>query len=1350
MKKLVNSLMLGLLVLMVQLTVQAQTGAIGGAVKDANGAVIPGATVTIKGEAGQEYTVTTNSNGAYFVPAVGNGLYSVTVTSPNFKTSIVRNVKVDVGTPATVDVALEAGQISEEVIVTSGGEVLQTLSPTVGTSITGRQITETPIQSRDALDLVTALPGTNTVGTVRTSSINGLPKSAVAITIDGVDVQDNYLKSSDGFFTYVRPRIDAIDEVTVSTAVPGADAGGDGAVRIQMATRRGNNTYSGGLYWQHRDESLNANYWQNNRDKIQRNKIRLNQFGGRVGGPIPFFNFGEGVPMFHSGKDRAFFFVNYEEYRIPEASPTRTRQLLTPAAQAGNFSWTATTASLPGVLPAGVTCAVASSTLSQCTRNILNLPNGNPGGLPVTLDSTIQGLYSQIRAATAGTGVFAAGTSPNRQQYQFVNTGMQKRRFLTTRIDVNITKNHSVENVNNWQPFRSTADFLNALDPLFPGLPNGGAQNSDRNSNSTALRSSIGQNIVNEARFSRLWGLSGFTLLGGQEAFDTPVGRFNLSGAIAAPGVTGYIVRPSEQIRTTPTYDFSDTLTWIKGSHTLQFGGQYKLVKTKDTTQAAIAPTVALGIVGTDPAAAMFNATNGGLNFPGADATEIAEATALYGTLIGRVSGFTSTARLTAEGNYVYEGVTYRETKQQTMGVFAQDSWRVRPNLTLNFGVRWQPQTGYILGTENFTRLTNFDMVYDVSGPGNLFKPGTLAGVVPTVTGIKDGDSAYETDWNNFAPSVGMVWSPEFSGGFMKSIFGDPGKSVIRAGFSRAFIREGTLLPTNSLGINPGGALAANRNTGTPAGSFTVGSLLRTPGNPNLTPFQPTFPSTYPLPSYPLTLTAADNAVAFTPDLKTGYVDSWTIGYQRELDKNTVIELRYVGNRGKDMLRYYTINEINTIENGFAAEFRLAQANLAYNLANGFGATFAHTTAGSTNPLPIFQSYYFGAGSVPTNTGQYTNAEYTNVANLNALHPNINNVVGLVGTLRNTLGRRNNAIAAGRPSNFIDNCPTTIGFCFLIDNSEKSSYDGGVVELRRRLSNGLRVQASYVYAKAFTNAYAGATNLGGVGVADQNNNSSVTLRNPDLDDSESQVDLRHAFKFDATYDLPFGKGQRFGGGSNWFTNALIGGWSIAPVLRWQSGSPILLENVQLVGMTKKELQKAIGVYKDTLLPSALIGQNPAIVGPTYNHVTYLPADIIENTIKAISFSANGTAYSGNGAPTGRFLAPAGYGGCQIKFVGDCGFRKLVLYGPSFFKLDSALIKKIQIDEKRNVELRATFFDVLNKTNWRIGGWTANVSTLGLGTGFGQFTTASGSAYQDPFGSNDPGGRVIDLSLRINF
>ncbi len=215
----------------------------------------------------------------------------MTITAPSFKTAVIQNVKVDVATPATVNAQLEPGNINETVVVASGAEVLQTETATVGSTITGRQILETPIQSRDALDLITTLPGTTTTGVVRTSSINGLPKSALTIQIDGVDVQDNFLKSSDGFFTFIRPRIDAIDEVTVSTATPGAESSGDGAVGIRFATRRGTDDYHGSAFWQHRDEGLNTANFQNNYQNQPKSKLRLNQFGGSFGGPIPLAAF---------------------------------------------------------------------------------------------------------------------------------------------------------------------------------------------------------------------------------------------------------------------------------------------------------------------------------------------------------------------------------------------------------------------------------------------------------------------------------------------------------------------------------------------------------------------------------------------------------------------------------------------------------------------------------------------------------------------------------------------------------------------------------------------------------------------------------------------------------------------------------------------------------------------------------------------------------------------------------------------------------------------------------------------------------------------------------------------------
>jgi hypothetical protein len=1323
MTKFTKILIVGLVLVLCQIAIQAQTtGSISGTVTDQTGAVVPGANVTVKGEAGQNYTAVTKGDGVFTIPGVpaGTPTYTVTITAPNFKTAVIQNVKVDVATPATVNATLEPGNIAETVVVASGAEVLQQETATVGTTITGRQILETPIQSRDALDLITMLPGTTTTGVVRTSSINGLPKSALTIQIDGVDVQDNFLKSSDGFFTFIRPRIDAIDEVTVSNSNPGAESSGDGAIGIKFQTRRGTDEYHGSGFWQHRDEGLNTANFQNNYLNVPKSKLRLNQFGGSMGGPLPFLRFGEGGPMFDSGKGKAYFFFNYERFHLNETSPNRQRQVLSAEAQNGIFRYG----------PGGAS-----------TVNLFNIAgaSGQPG-LATTIDPTVNEMLNLIRGATAGTGSFlplGTGGLFFRQPFNFANDGQQRRRFLVVRLDGNITKNHQIEGIFNDQPFRSNVDFLNNVDPAFPGLANGGTQNSDRRSLSIGLRSSFGTSVVNEFRYAQLAGWLGgnsrFELLGGTEFFSFMGGN---SVSLAAAGLTNPVIRNAFSERSSPTRDFSNTLTWVKGNHTFAFGAQLKKIETISDSVGLVAPTIGLGVA-TGDNAVLAAFTNTGTNtVPGANNAELANAQALYSVLTGRVTTFGSNAVLGADGQYHLNGSRHFEIQENTNGLFAQDSWRLRPNLTLTYGLRWQPQTGAKMNSANFALLSDPNMVFDVSGPGNLFSPGTLTGVVPTVTGNSIGDKAFKDDMNNFAPSVGVVWSPEYSSGLGRKLFGEAGTSVFRGGFSRAFIREGTLIVENSVGQNPGGLLSASRSTA--LGNLTVGTLLRTPGNPNLSP--PSFPAS---PSFPRALTAADAALGFSPDFHSGYVDSWSFGYQRELGQDTVIEFRYVGNRGKDMQVQYLLNEINAIENGFGAEFALAQQNLIANINAGRGTSFAFFGPGTgTSPLPIMVSYLQAGNPNPNLAASYGGlfANQTFIPLLSVANPNVQ---GFASVLANNAGLRTNGLNAGRPVNFFHNCPTTLGFCFQFDNTEKSWFDAGVIEVRRRMANGLRFQASYQYGKSFTNAYASAnTTFFGLGAGDQSNAANNTLRDRSLDKSFSQIDLRHAFKFDATWDIPVGRGRKYLS-QNRVVDAILGGWTLVPTVRWQSGSPILMENVQLVGMDAKELQDAIGTYFSTTVTQPNGATSVA-------NVTWLPSDIINNTIRAFTTTGNTTTgYLAGQAPTGRFIAPAGFGNCQARTAGQCGFRKLVIYGPNFFKIDSAIGKRFNLGERANIEFRMTMFDVLNHTNWRLGGWTGNVNNITAFTGtFGQML--NGWAYQDPNGSNDPGGRITDFMIRINF
>ena len=297
-----------------------------------------------------EYTAVTNDAGSFTVPAIDPGAYTVTVTLVGFKTAVLNNVRVNAAVPATVRVTLELGGVEETVLVSAGSEIIQTQSAAVSATIDTNEILKLPTGSRNALDFITSLPGVNTPAGNRDSTVNGLPQSAINITIDGVSAQDNWLKTTDGFFARVSPRLDAMEEVTVSSAAQDAANTGQGAVQIRFATRSGSNDFRGSAYYYLQHYKLNANTWFNNRDlppdpatgKAPKNEDKLYQPGMRLGGPIV-------IPGLWDGRNKAFFFFNYEESRSPGQN-TENRTVLHPRAEQG------LSAGPPAARPARSTC----------------------------------------------------------------------------------------------------------------------------------------------------------------------------------------------------------------------------------------------------------------------------------------------------------------------------------------------------------------------------------------------------------------------------------------------------------------------------------------------------------------------------------------------------------------------------------------------------------------------------------------------------------------------------------------------------------------------------------------------------------------------------------------------------------------------------------------------------------------------------------------------------------------------------------------------------------------------------------------------------------------------------------
>jgi hypothetical protein len=1244
------------------------TSRILGTVTDPQGAVVPTAEVVIKSnDTGVDYKLKVGEDGTFGIASLPVGTYTISVTAQGFKQTVLQNVRTEIGTPATVEVKLEVGAANEIVTVTSGAEVLQKDSTNVGTVISGRQITELPFASRDALDLVLTMPGTASPGRPRSSSINGLPKGAISISTDGINVQDNTLRSTDGFFTYIRPRIDAIEEVQVSMATPGAEASAGGAVHIRFVTKGGTNEYHGGAYWQNRQRAYNSNYYFSNLTGVERAQVMLNQFGVKVGGPI--------TPWL---KDRAFFFVNYEEYRLPEQQ-TRNRIILSPDAARGIFRY-------PGGPAAGV--------------NLLGLSALCPGTTtcPGTIDPIIGKILSDMRSSTSK-GSVRDQTDPNFQQLTFTNTGGQTRRFPTLRFDVNVTNNHHVEAVYNYQDFASVVDFLNGVDPAFPDpLPQIlGSQGSNRFSFSTALRSQLRSDIVNEARFG---------LTGGTVVFFPEVGAasFDSFGGVA-PVFPGNLANPfsvnQNQRRNAPIQQFSDNLSWTRGRHNLNFGGDFNRASSfSQNSRGALVPQLTFDVVTADPATALFSAAN----FPNITADQLTNARGIYALLTGRVSDININAKLDEiTKQYSLAGSAIDRSLAKSFGFYFQDYFKVSQNFTLNYGLRWQPQLAPVHTNNVFVRPT-FAGLFGPSGPGNMFRPGAIGGTTTTYIPVDETTKPFENDMNNFGPSIGFAWSPQTNNRWLKMLFGEGDRSVIRAAYAISYVTGGFGDFTGVWNNNPGAARFAGLRVGTGFGAGTV--LLRN-GIPAL--------SAGPALTFPVASAAGIRADDFDPNLKTPYVQSWTLGLQRELTKDTALEIRYVANHSIGLVRTYNLNEVNIFENGFLQEFINAQNNLAIHTRANCGTTgnpacsFGNSGLAGQVAVPLLATSFGGATSA-----SFTNATFRNLV----LQGQAGALANQIGNSTGNIAMHNRRIAAGLPANLFIVNPSVLGANSQLQaNGGSSTYNSLQVEVRRRFSSGLLMQGSYVWSHALANA-----SLHGL----------HTLRSDSMDKGPSAFDLRHAFKLNYIYELPIGPGRRFDySGAGGVVGKILEGWQTDGIIRWQSGRVFGLNSgratvnqfesgVTLVGMDANELQRLVQIRKDPL-------------ASTRGQVFWLPDDIIDNSLKAFGLKP--------GAPTGRYIAPPSTPGKFGSFI--------YLYGPSFFRADLSMVKKTRITERTNVEFRAEFLNAFNNINFLVGGNSAAEGptlTVASLANFGQ----TNQAYQDVSTTNDPGGRLIQFVLRFNF
>lgn len=1244
---------------------QSNTSTLDGTVTDPQGASVARADVALKNvDTGQNFRTVTDDRGHWAIPTLGTGLYAVTVKAAGFKTVTRSGVKMDAGIPATVNLLLEVGAVSETIEVTGGAEMVESTSATVSSNLTGRQVSDLPIPSRNATDLIITLPGTQSPAGPRNTTFNGLPQATVNMTLDGVNIQDNINKNGSGgaFYPLVYPRTDAIEEVSVTNAASGAESLGEGAVQVKFVTKSGTNNWHGGTFLQERNTFFNANTYFNNIDGLTRDRILLHQMGAHIGGPIK--------------KNKLFIFFNYEIFRFPqswnESSIRGQLTVLTDSARAGLFTY---------------------KDSSGAVRQVDLYNTARANGLSATPDPRVGNSLSLIAQSTASgalTSRVASANDYNRNNFNFQAAGNHKIDFPSGKLDYVINSKHRLDATGGVNPYRLFPDGINGVLPAFPGSGTVlgskvvAGQREAFWTGSTSLRSTWSSTLTSEIRYG---------MGSGNVLFFNDVSPDLFTPWRGYAPVFGYVTNPYSantlSRRNNPVKQFTGTVSWVKGSHLVNMGGSYsRISEYTQSLNTQIIPRVTFGMTSNDPALSVFNAAN----FPGASSSDLANAENLYSLLTGRVSAITKTVVLD-EQTHIYgnSGVIARY-KQQEYGMFVQDSWKIGRRLTLNAGIRLENQNPFHSLNNTFTR-PGYAGLFGVSGAGNLFQPGATGGATPTLSLFTPETTGYAAT-HFFSPTVGAAYVIPKLDGWMGKVFAPAGGSVLRAGYSIATVREQFTVPVSNnqgVSINVGtDPVSTNTSAFGPAG----GVLFSNPTLPSV-PYSSTA-------NYPLAVLPGNQLYDYDPNLKIRYVQSWNIGWQRPLDKDTVMEARYVGNRSSRTWTALNLNEVNVVENGFTSQFQAAQNNLA--IANG--VTVAQlATVTSLKSTNFFNQNLAGQTAVPILSTALAGTANSTLANFVAQ--------GQTGAFANSLAgnttQMGRLVAAGYPANLFQVNPATGGSAAnLTTNQGGTGYNSLQVEVRRRMSKGLLLGASYTWSHSLS--------LGNI----------LTLRDRDGVTYPSAFDQRHGIKGNWVYELPFGPGKEFlGSVRNPIAKKALEGWQLAGVARLQSGTPSELLSgrftfngnidggVVLHNLTTSDLQKQIGIQKQ---PNGL--------------VTYLPQSLITNTLAA--FNLIPTAVDTTQPYIGPATTPGQFG------------NQIWVYGPWFTNVDLSVVKRTRIREKQSIEFRVQTLNVFNHANFfLVPNSSGNIT---MNSTFGQ----TRNAFNDINSTNNPGARIIDFQIRYSF
>ena len=1088
---------------------QGTTSRVTGTVQDANGAAVAGASVTLTNEAtGVSFTTETSDSGAYAFDLVQAGKYTLTIEKQGFKKFISTSNPVNVNQPATVNASLETGGLTETVTVQAGAEQVQTsTSGNIGSTIEQHTLESLPIvgtRGRNPLDLLNFQPGVvfggNTGGSV---NVNGSRDRAFNFTLDGIDINESTAGGSN--FTPLRPNPDSVQEFQVVTSNFTAELGRSSGAQVTLITRSGTNDFHGNLFEYYRTPALDAKSYPVTIARVPKDQFVQHIFGGSLSGPLYNPGFGEGTK---GGwlRDKAFFFVNLQMLRAYDTALV-SRTVYTQAARQGLFRYVVGRANAPAgtataavnasgapVLPA---CNGTPPTNSPCISSY-NIANNPTGVGPDPTLSTILNSMPLPNNFTTGDGLNTAG-------FNFASPQHEKQYDFVSKFDFNLADNSLVYVRYAQGSQTSLGDAANGGRPIFPDSPN--FVDTFRTPKNLAVnwRWSPTATLTNEAIF----GLSKFFF-----TFATPNPDPNLPFSFintATPN-TNF----SYNARGVRTLQFIDNATLVRGGHTLKSGINFRFNRHRDDRSnvagSAIEPVVTLS--GT--------AGFAGFNLPTAGSTSINnnDLTRLQNTIVdqlGRIGNVSRAFVLDPSNTSAFAPAGTRwlsEANYTELDFYFQDNWRLRSNLVLDLGVRWEAK---------LTPALNGRPILVPDQPVKLGAPpsNTLKWV--------EGE-LFDSDFSKILPSVGFAWDPFESG-----------KTSIRGNYRIASDRIATFLFGSSIfQSTPGNNTATtNSNFGASGGLFrnigpVIGGLA-----PASTPAALRQPPAF----------STSSTSVIDPDLQFPQVHEWSISVQREIGKN-VVEANYIGKHAVHLLGGYNVNQVNI----FASVPGVSEAN--------FLDAFNKIRASSSYNSPLINLIMSGNAANNGGTARFRTLNTTNITQGSvaaaALVVSQKTCVAAdvtAGICTNAqLGRR--LLDLNGFSFLLQPFPQFTGGLNVFDSNDYSNYHGLQLIFKRRINSGLGFQFGYTLSESKDNrSWDPSLSTVSSGSVQSASSTPFDLRDRNLNYTWSDFDRRHVFQGTYTYELPFGKGRKFLSEAPSIVDHIMGGWQMAGTVIWMSGRP---------------------------------------------------------------------------------------------------------------------------------------------------------------------------------------------------